>query len=294
MEIKYIDRENKKIHIEHPPVEGLLKFLYNNPVGNKTILPIVKRKLITEWYGRMMDKPSSIKKIKSFVDNFQININELEKRIEEFKSFNDFFCRKLKPNARKIGNGLISPGDGRILTFEKISDLNNFYIKGRKFTLSEFLADEFLAEKYQNSSMAILRLAPNDYHRYHFPYEGKPSKSIKIKGNYCSVSPYALFKNLTKVFCENKREICSLNINNKKEILIVSVGSTMVGSINSTYKPNVFANKGEDMGYFSFGGSTVVLIFDSSIFKINQDLLENTKLNLETYIKMGEEIAIEN
>ena len=294
MEIRYIDRENKEIHIEHPPVEGLLKFLYNNPIGSKTILPIVKRKLITKWYGKMMDKPSSTKKIKSFVDNFQININELEKRIEEFKSFNDFFYRKLKPNARKIGNGLISPGDGRILTFENISDLNNFNIKGRKFTLAEFLVDDFLAEKYQNSSMAILRLAPNDYHRYHFPYEGNPSKSIKIKGNYCSVSPYALFENLTKVFCENKREICSLNINNKKEILIISVGSTMVGSINSTYKPNTVVNKGEEMGYFSFGGSTVVLIFDSDIFKINQDLLENTKSNLETYIKMGEEIAIEN
>ncbi|MCG6189825.1 archaetidylserine decarboxylase [Maribellus maritimus] len=294
MVIKYIDRENKGIYIEHPPAEGLLKFLYKNPIGSKTILPIVKRKLITEWYGKMMDKPSSARKIKSFVDDFHIDVSELEKSIEEFKSFNDFFCRKLKPNARKIGNGLISPGDGRILTFENISDVNNFYIKGRKFTLTEFLSNKLLAEKYQNCSMVILRIAPNDYHRYHFPYSGKPSKSIKIKGNYYSVSPHALFKNYAKVFCENKREICSLNINKEKEILIVSVGSTMVGSINSSYRINTIVNKGEEMGYFSFGGSTVVLIFDPDIFKINQDLLENSKANLETFVKMGEEIAIEN
>lgn len=291
MRIKYINRSTGNIEFENPPAEGLLKFLYDNPFGAKTILPLVKRKLITARYGRRMDRKSSVKKIQPFVSSLKIDMSESLKRIDEFVSFNDFFYRKLKPNSRKIGNGLVSPGDGKILAFENFSDVNTFYIKGSAFTLEKFLGSQQLADDYKNASMVILRLAPNDYHRYHFPYQGVPSDSKKIKGYYYSVSPYALVKNFTKVFCENKREICTFSMNGKSPLLIIPVGATMVGSIISTYKPNESVQKADEMGYFAFGGSTIVLLFKSSDFKINADLLNNTKANIETYVKMGEEIA---
>jgi len=238
-----------------------------------------------------MDKPSSINKIEGFVKDLNINMDEAELSIEDYISFNDFFYRKLKPNARPIANGIVSPGDGKLLAFENISDISNFFVKGRKFTLEEFLGNKELATKHQNSSLIILRLAPNDYHRYHFPYQGTPTAMTKIKGDYLSVSPYALASNFTKVFCENKREYCILKTEDKGDILIAPVGATMVGSIIETYTANTPIEKGDEMGYFAFGGSTIVLLLDKNKTQIDQDLITNTKNKIETFVKMGEKIG---
>lgn len=291
MEIKYINRANGNIETENPPAEELLNFLYDNPFGKKAILPIVKQKLITKWYGKLMDSPLSVNRIQNFVDSLDIDMTDYKKEISEFKTFNDFFYRKLKDGVRKIENGLVSPGDGKILAFEKVSQVNSFFIKGREFTLKEFLEDNELAEKYRDASMIILRLAPKDYHRYHFPYAGIPSESKNIKGVYYSVSPIGLEDKFTEVFCENKKQICKLETENEGEILIIPVGATMVGSLNSTYQANATIDKGEEMGYFAFGGSTVVLLFDSNKFKLDEDLIQNTQNELETYVKMGAKIG---
>lgn len=291
MEIKYINRANGNIETERPPAEGLLKFLYDNPFGKTAILPIAKRKFITEWYGRKMDRPSSTKRIPDFVSSLGINMEESAKSIEEFTSFNDFFYRKLKPGVRPIGSGLVSPGDGKLLAFQDFSEVNQFYVKGRAFTLKEFLGDDALADRYRNASMIILRLAPNDYHRYHFPYDGAPTISKRINGDYYSVSPYALAGNFTKVFCENKRELCTLKLAKKKDMLLLPVGATMVGSIHSTYVPESDVKKGDEMGYFAFGGSTIVMIFDADDFTIDEDLRTNTQNKIETFVRMGETIG---
>lgn len=291
MDIKYINRKTGEVEIERPPAEGLLRFLYGNTFGKMALLPIAKRKMVSKRYGKMMDNVNSIKRIQPFIDSLKINMTEVKKKVSEFKTFNEFFFRELKDGAREIGNGMTSPGDGRLLAFEQVSLVNNFYIKGAKFNLTNFLKDKELCDKYQNASMVILRLAPNDYHRYHFPLKGIASESKEIKGHYYSVSPIALKSNFSRVFTRNKREFCTLSTKEHGDVLIVPVGATMVGSLNSTYKANSMVEKGHEMGYFAFGGSTVVLLFNSSKFKIDEDLLENTKNNLETYVKMGEQIA---
>lgn len=292
MAIQYIDRHTGKTITEAPPAEGMLKFLYDNPLGKLTLLPLVKRKFVSALYGGRMDKPGSASKIQSFVDQLGIDMTESIKRVDEFTSFNDFFYRKLKPSARPIGDGIISPGDGRLLAFEHVDQVNDFFVKGRRFTLKEFLADQALADKYADGSMLILRLAPNDYHRYHFPWSGKATRSKLIKGSYYSVSPYALASNFTKVFCENKREYCTLQTANKGDILLAPVGATMVGSILSTYTPDSPLQKGDEMGYFAFGGSTVVILFEKDTIKIDDDLLKTTSAGKETYVKMGERIGV--
>lgn len=291
MDIKYIARSTGKVEVENPPAEGLLKFLYGNTFGKLAVLPIAKQKAITKRYGKMMSTNQSVERIPAFVDSLKIDMSESKKSINEFTSFNDFFYRELKAGARKIGEGLVSPGDGRVLAFQKISEVNNFYVKGKKFTLKEFLMDDALYAKHENSAMIIVRLAPNDYHRYHFPFKGMASESKKIEGSYYSVSPIALKSNFTKVFCKNKKEICTLTTDGFGEILVIPVGATMVGSLNSTYEANTMVEKGQEMGYFAFGGSTVVLFFDSKYFKIDEDLLKNTKNNIETFLHMGEQIA---
>ena len=292
MQIQFIKRTTGELITETPPGEGFLKLLYHNPFGKMLLLPLVKRKFLSSWYGKKMDKASSTKKIDGFINQLGINIEEAQKSINEFTSFNDFFYRKLKVDARPIGNDFVSPGDGKILAFKNIADVNKFFVKGREFTLEEFLASKELAKKYENSSLIILRLAPDDYHRYHFPYTGTPTAMQKIKGAYFSVSPYALAVNFTKVFCENKREYCELTTADKGDILIAPVGATMVGSIIETYTENKPVQKGDEMGYFAFGGSTIVLLVDKDKITIDEDLLKNTQNNMETFVQMGEKIGV--
>ncbi|MEN0047311.1 MAG: phosphatidylserine decarboxylase [Bacteroidota bacterium] len=292
VQIKYIHRKTGEIQIEAPPAEGLLNFLYNNSFGKIAILPFAKRKIISEIYGRRMDRPSSVEKIKDFVEELNIDMSESQKSISEFTSFNDFFYRKLKPEVRPIGDGFISPGDGRLLAFENISEVQSFFVKGQEFTLRSFLNNTELAKKYENASLLILRLAPNDYHRFHFPYQGIPSETSRIKGSYYSVSPYALANNFARVFCENKRELCILKTTEKGDILLVPIGATMVGSIIETYEPQQAIEKGDEMGYFAFGGSTIVVLVDRNHLKIDSDILKNTKNRMETFVKMGEKIGI--
>ena len=289
--IKYINRKTGKVEVENPPGESYLKFLYHNPFGQIPLNLLVKRKILSAFYGKLMDRSKSRKMIEPFVEQYEINIDESKKLINEFTSFNDFFCRKLKSDAREIQEGVVSPADGKVIAFENINEINDFFVKGSKFTLTGFLQDQELAEKYKNSSLFIIRLAPNDYHRFHFPYDGKISSSFKIKGRYFSVSPHAISENFTKVFCENKREYSILTSSDKGEILISPVGATMVGSIIETYKPNSAVNKGDEMGYFAFGGSSVLMLIDKDKVRIDADILENTKKGLETSIFLGEKIG---
>ena len=291
MTIEFIDRATGQMIKENPPGESLLNFLYNTPIGKLSLEILVKRKIISTIYGRYMDSKRSAKKIQGFVDDLGINMEESQRPISDFKTFNDFFYRKLAPGARPIGEGIVSPGDGKLLAFEDASQVNSFYIKGKEFSLTEFLSSSPYASSYNHGPMIILRLAPNDYHRYHFPYKGHAAKPLKIKGPLYSVSPYALVKNFTRVFVENKREITSLETKDKGKMLIIPVGATMVGSILQTYTSDTDIAKGDEMGYFAFGGSTIVLLFEEGKVQIDQDLLDNTKNGMETGVKMGETIG---
>ncbi len=291
MQIRYIDRSTGKIKTESPPAEGLIKFLYGNPLGRATVLPLVKQKFISAWYGRRMDAPASKKNIPDFVESLGIDLGEAQKTLPEFTSFNDFFYRKLKPGARPVASGLVSPGDGRLLAFEQVGDVHQFYVKGQPFTLTDFLQDEALAREFSGAAMLILRLAPNDYHRYHFPYAGIPTASKDIQGAYYSVSPHALVHNFTRVFCENKRKYCCLRTGEKGDMLLAPVGAAMVGTIIDTYEPETPCAAGDEMGYFAFGGSSLVVLVDPKHFTIDADLLQNTRDGLETFVRMGERIG---
>ncbi len=292
MDITYINRATGSLETEHPPGEAVLDFLYNNPFGERALLPLARQKFITEWYGKLMDSSASTGKIQPFIDSLDVDLSDVRKKVSEFTSFNDFFYRKLKPGTRTVGDGLVSPGDGKLLAFERVSAVNSFYVKGEKFTLREFLQNEALEREYDGCSMVILRLAPRDYHRYHFPYGGIPSAPEDIAGTYYSVSPLALEEHFTEVFTGNKKQLCRFATDGRGEMLIIPVGATMVGSVNPTYRPDRPVSKAAEMGYFAFGGSSVVLLFPAGSFTLDEDLLRNTERQLETAVRMGERIGM--
>lgn len=292
--IKYIERKTGEIKIEKVPGEKYLKFLYYNPFGELPLNLVVKKKFLTDYYGKQMDKKESTKKIPSFIKEADINIEEAKKTIDQFTSFNDFFYRELKDGARSIDfdeNVLTSPADGKILVFENLEKEKELFIKGDKFTLEEFFEDSELAKKYEGGVFLIVRLAPIDYHRFHFPCDGKIGASKLINGDYFSVSTHAIKKNF-RIFCENKREFSILQTKNFGDIVMFEVGATMVGGIKQSYTPDSFVKKGEEKGYFYFGGSTCILVFEKDKIKIDKDLIENTKNGIETKVYMGEKIGV--
>ena len=288
--VQYIERPTGAIKTEKIEGEGWMKWLYYNPVGEMSLNALVKRKFVSEVYGNIMDKPKSVKRVVSFVQKYDIDISIVEK--QKFDSFNDFFTRKLKPDARIVAQDsdvVVSPADGKILVFNDISE-TDFFVKGHRFNVYEFLNDNSLAEKYQTGILMIIRLAPPDYHRFHFPVNGIVSHPVKITGDYFSVSPLALRK-IADVFCMNKREYVTISTHEFGDVVMAEVGATMVGSITQTYLDDK-AEKGAEKGYFKFGGSTVILLFEKDKIIVDKDLFKNSTNNIETTVKMGERIAV--
>lgn len=289
--IELIERKTGKLIRETPPNERFLRFLFHNPLGKLPMLMLVKRKAASAWMGRQMDKEKSAKRIAPFVKNFNVDMTEAVKKITDFKTFNEFFYRKLKANARPIEEGFVSPADGKVLAFENLNDTKEFFVKGNNFTIDKFFQNRAIAKNYENATLLIIRLAPDDYHRYHFPYDGKISKTTLINGAYYSVSPYAVKENFG-IFCENKRTFSVLETKDKGNVVISEIGATMVGAIYQTYQANTEVKKGDEKGYFAFGGSSVLLLVDADKIKIDADILENTKNGYETTVKMGERIGL--
>ena len=287
--IQYYERESSQLKTEKVAGEKWLVWLYYNPVGKATLWTLAKRKLVSSLYGNLMDRASSAEKIRPFIEDFNIDMSIAQN--QHFNNFNDFFTRKLRKDARPIDTGsriVVSPADGKILAYADISN-SWFFIKGYRFDVYSFLDNPVLAKKYRNGSLLIIRLAPMDYHRFHFPLSGNISQAKKINGDYYSVNPFALRKN-AEIFCLNKREYSILTNPLFGDVIMCEVGATMVGSIIQTYKGTV-AQKGDEKGYFKFGGSTMVLLFEKDKIHIDPDLLINTSKGYETSVKMGERIG---
>lgn len=291
--IQVYNRTTKSYEEELIAGKKYIEWTYESPIGKNITELIAKKRFFSKIYGKYCDTKLSTTKIPEFVDNFNIDMTMAKKKVNEFTCFNDFFIRELTPEARPINkdkNILISPGDGRITAYENIDLDNIIQIKGLTYSLRELINDDIVANKYTNGVCVILRLCPTDYHRFHFIDSGIPCENHYIKGYYYSVNPIAL-KNIPKLFCENKREWSLFKSDNFKDILHIEVGATCVGSIIQTYLPKKKVNKGDEKGYFKFGGSTTILFFEKDSIKIDDDIIEQSKCGFECKVLLGEHIG---
>lgn len=286
----YIDRSTGQIKTEKTMAGTLLYWLYNNPLGELSLQALVKRKIVTDIYGTYMHSSWSVHKIDPFIQKYNIDTSQFE--MKHFASFNGFFIRKLKPGARKIDTAhqaVIAPVDGKCLVYPNLES-TDFLVKGTRFQVQSFLLNDTLSKKYQNGSLLLFRLAPTDYHRYHFPLSGKLSPTHKISGYYYSVNPIALIED-SHIFLENKRQYQIIHNPVFGDVIMAEIGATMVGSMVSTYQGKT-ALKGKEEGYFQFGGSTVILLFEKGKIHIDDDLVRNSESHLETSVKMGQEVGV--
>jgi len=289
--IEFVDRKTGEKVIEKVPGEGMMRFLYSqNFLGRFILWGIVKRRILSVMFGWYMFNSMSAKTVKKFIKDHHLDLSDYKVPENGFKHFNQFFYRKLKAGSRPIGSGIISPADGKVLVFPTINATKEFYIKGEKFNLKNFFESDALAEKYNEGAMAVVRLAPTDYHRFHFPVKGYVLENQRIEGFYYSVSPIALKRNM-RIFWKNKRQYVSVETEKLGAVTMAEVGATLTGSIVQSHWPNIDVKKGQEKGYFAFGGSTVIVFFEKNTMKFSDDLLANTQAGLETAVKMGETIG---
>lgn len=291
--IQIYNRQTNKYDTEDVAGERYIKWAYESPIGKSLVELFIKRKLFSKLYGNYCNSKLSTKKIPSFIKNFNIDMDICTTDPSDFKSFNDFFVRKLTKESRPINkdkNILISPGDGRLLAYTNISINDLVQVKGINYSLSELLQDNEIAKEYEGGTCLVLRLCPTDYHRLHFIDNGTPEKSNIVKGNYYSVNPTAL-ERIPKLYCQNKREWSIFHSKNFGDIIHVEVGATCVGSIVQSYEPNKKVSKGDEKAYFKFGGSTTILFFKANTVTIDDDILIQSSFGFETKVIMGEKIG---
>jgi phosphatidylserine decarboxylase len=292
-QITLFDRKSSTYIYEKTVGKNLLEFVYTKKLGKIGLELLLKRKLYSSLTGWFCDLGISKFMINNFIKNYDIDMTETLLIKEDYKSFNEFFFRKLKTESRIFdmdSNTLSCPGDGRLKAWENINKDSIYQIKGFSYSLGELLGDKILSNKYNNGTCILLRLAPVDYHRFHFIDSGICDSTIKLNGDYYSVNPIAL-SNIDSVFCKNKREYCIFQSDNFGDIVYVEVGATSVGSIVQTFIPRSRIEKGDEKGYFKFGGSTIVLFFQKNTIKIDTDILTQTELGYETKVIAGESIG---
>lgn len=297
-EIHFIDRVSRKEEKEKVYGQIFLEILYGKRLSHRFLsfffLPLfTKIPLLSKLYGDVQKCTWSKRKIASFIRTFHINTSEFLDPVDSFQSFNDFFIRKLKPEARPIATGndvAVLPADARYLFFSNISKSDGFLVKGQKFDLEDLLGSSALANKYSQGSMIIARLCPVDYHRFHFPCNCVPDEPKLINGPLFSVNPMAL-KSKIDILTQNKRMLTQLSTKNFGTILYIEVGATYVGSIQQTFTPGEHYAKGDEKGYFSFGGSCLILLFEPARIEFDQDLLDASHRRIEIKGLLGQSMG---
>ena len=298
--VRYVVRSTQVVETEKVLGEGWMRWLYETGPGRLALNLAVKRALLSRYYGWRMNWRYSAQRVLPFIIEHNLDVDEFAKSPYNFRTFNEFFHRALKPDARPIVVGddvAVLPADGRHLVFQDLDAATGFYVKGEKFRLSSLFAEDKVPEsqreltlRYRGGTMLISRLAPVDYHRFHFPVAGTPAEARPIDGVLYSVSPIALRRNV-RYLVSNKRMLTTVESPRFGRVMMVEIGATMVGSIRQSYVAGRPAPKGEEKGYFKFGGSCVITLFEAGRLRVDSDLLEASARQMETYAKMGERLG---
>jgi phosphatidylserine decarboxylase len=287
--IRYFNRHTGALETEKVYGEGFLRWSYGNPLGALSLAAFVKRPFFSKWYGRKMSTRQSAMRVAPFITKYGLDPDDFAEDSTSYQSFNEFFYRKLKPAARPIDSSPTSvtfPADGRHLGFERASEIRGVFVKGQKFNLASLLGDSALAQRYEDGALILSRLCPVDYHRFHFPVSGIPGPTRTIPGPLFSVNPIALRQQLAYLWT-NQRTVTEVKTEQFGTVICMEIGATCVGTICQTYAPGIGMEKGAEKGYFAFGGSSTITLFEPGKIRLESDLIENSSRQVELYAKIG-------
>lgn len=287
------NRISKNIEQENTYKIDGLSFLYGTKLGKALTGSVINKRIISNLYGQLVKSRNSIKQIPKFIEHYAINTDEIKRPLNSFRSFNDFFIRELKEGSRPIDTAeehLISPADSRLFVFD-LSKSKSLPVKGYWYHLNQLIKDKKLVNEYSDGWCFIYRLAPSDYHRYCYIDHGHQEKVKRLRGVLHSVHPMALSVT-NSLIAKNYRELTIMHTNSFGDVLQLEVGALFVGKIIQHHKqPHTFV-RGEEKGYFEFGGSTIIQLFKKGSIQIDSDILEYSEKGIETIVRLGEKVGV--
>lgn len=266
----------------------LYKALGSREMEKKRIKKMLKSLSVKQ--GRKFDDPASVAQIEGFIAFHRLDMSEVLLSTAQFRNFNEFFYRALKPTARPCSAPdqpeiIVSPADSRSVVFNTIDDATKIWVKGRDYSLEKLFGDAYPleAKRYKGGSMGIFRLAPQDYHRFHIPVDGTLGTPKTIDGEYYTVNPMAI-RSALDVYGDNVRVLVPIDSVAHGRVMFICIGAMMVGSTVITRKPGERVKRAEELGYFKFGGSTILVFFEPGRMVYDDDLVDNSSGALETLV----------
>ena len=261
--------------------------LYHTCIG-RLILKFLTWPPLSRLAGRFLDTHFSRHLIPGFIRRNHLRMDDFI--VEEWPSFNAFFTRKIRPEARPVdlaADAFISPCDG-LLRVYPIHEKLVLPVKDVPYSLPALLQNRRLAAEYEGGMCLVFRLTPSHYHRYVYPDKGRKSRNIFIPGILHTVQPVAT--ETVPVYRRNSREYTLLRTEHFGTITFMEVGAMMVGRICNYMEEGTF-QKGQEKGRFEFGGSTILLLLQKDKVKLRSDWKEAWMQEREVPVKMGERIG---
>lgn len=297
MEVKYFSRVTGKVESEQVYGAEAVHWLYESLVA-KILTPLICRAPLSKAYGELQNSSWSRSKIAPFIKQFSIPIEDFLPETGTYKNFNDFFIRQFRVGKRQFiqnKNEMAAFAEARYFGYESMTSDQTIPVKGNFLSAESLLANTQWPSTFKDGPLLLARLCPVDYHRFHFPDWGKIIEDYRIHGLFHSVNPLAL-KAKPEIFIQNERHVTILDTENFGKLAYIEVGAICVGKIVQSKK--LFSGmsfiKGEEKGYFLFGGSTVIVLGEKGKWAPCSDILENTLKGLETYIHLGTPVGVLN
>lgn len=279
--IQYYNRETNSYVTEKEYQEKLLSFLYTTVIGRILLKLIVAR----PWFSRLrsyyQNSKKSKKDIEPFIREYNIDISPYDGKWE---CFNDFFTRKRNYDNLYNADTFVAIADSKLSVYP-IDDHLCLRVKNSVYTLDEIVADQIDLNMFKNGTVLIFRLSVDDYHRYVYPDDGELVNQYKVKGELHTVRPIS---EKYRVYSRNTRVINEMSTKNFGKIVQVEVGALLVGCIHNNASKRF--RKLDEKGYFSYGGSTVILFVNDTI-AIDEDIIQQSRSGFETKVTIGEKIG---
>ena len=264
-----------------------LRFLYRTAPG-RCALKLLTRPGLSRAAGRLLDAPVSHLLIGPFVRKNRIRLADFVP--ERYACFNDFFCRRIRPELRPLPEDpeqLIAPCDG-LLSAYRLTGETALPVKQSRYTVSELLHGDRAAARFADGTALVFRLCVDHYHRYCYVDDGVKGPNVFLPGMLHTVRPIALEQ--VPVFVRNSREYTLMETEHFGAVCQIEVGALLVGRIENLHGPGP-VRRGAEKGRFLYGGSTVILLLEKGKVQVNEALFAATGNGVETPVKLGQSIG---
>lgn len=291
--VRFRNRYTGQVETERIYGENWLRWAYQTRAGRFSLWALATRPWFSRWYGWRMDQPASCGRVRPFIEQFGLDPREFADPPESYQTFNAFFHRRLRPECRPVCEDpgvVVFPADGRHWGWPEMGAADTFYVKGERLDWARCLGGAERMGRYQGGTAVFSRLCPVDYHRFHFPVDGTAGEPERVEGRLGSVNPLALRESLASLW-RNRRWITEITSPTAGRVLMIEIGATNVGSIQHTYRPGQPFAKGAEKGYFRFGGSAVLTVFEPGRVRLAEDLVGAGREGWELYAHVGDRLG---